>query len=68
MPGSRARGGRALPSGSAAGRRPGGPESQFAARLTDRSMLLNGLRQFIAAFLATGMAFAVGHVISGHIG
>jgi VIT1/CCC1 family predicted Fe2+/Mn2+ transporter len=37
------------------------------AKLTDRSMLLGGLRQFIAAFLATGMAFAVGHVIGGHI-
>jgi VIT1/CCC1 family predicted Fe2+/Mn2+ transporter len=37
------------------------------AKLTDRSMLLGGLRQFTAAFLATGMAFAVGHVIGGHI-
>ena len=37
------------------------------AKLTDRSMLLGGLRQFIAAFLATGMAFAVGHLIAGHI-
>ncbi|HEX5299348.1 MAG TPA: VIT1/CCC1 transporter family protein [Streptosporangiaceae bacterium] len=37
------------------------------AKLTDRSMLLGGLRQFVAAFLATGMAFAVGHVIGGHI-
>jgi VIT1/CCC1 family predicted Fe2+/Mn2+ transporter len=37
------------------------------AKLTDRSMLLGGLRQFAAAFLATGMAFAVGHVIGGHI-
>jgi hypothetical protein len=30
-------------------------------------MLLGGLRQFIAAFLATGMAFVVGHLIAGHI-
>jgi vacuolar iron transporter family protein len=37
------------------------------AKLTDRSALLGGLRQFIAAFMATGMAFLVGHVISGHI-
>jgi VIT1/CCC1 family predicted Fe2+/Mn2+ transporter len=37
------------------------------AKLTDRSMLLGGLRQFIAAFLATGMAFVVGHLIAGHI-
>jgi vacuolar iron transporter family protein len=37
------------------------------AKLTDRSMLLGGLRQFTAAFLATGMAFAAGHVIGGHI-
>jgi len=37
------------------------------AKLTDRSALLGGLRQFTAAFLATGMAFAVGHVIGGHI-
>ncbi len=35
--------------------------------LTGRPMLLGGLRQFIAAFLATGMAFAGGHVIGGHI-
>jgi VIT1/CCC1 family predicted Fe2+/Mn2+ transporter len=37
------------------------------AKLTERSALLGGLRQFTAAFLATGMAFAVGHVIGGHI-
>jgi vacuolar iron transporter family protein len=37
------------------------------AKLTDRSMLLGGLRQFTAAFLATGMAFLVGHLIGGHI-
>jgi VIT1/CCC1 family predicted Fe2+/Mn2+ transporter len=35
------------------------------ARLTGRSMLAGGLRQFAAAFLATGMAFGVGHLISG---
>jgi vacuolar iron transporter family protein len=38
------------------------------ARLTGRSMLVGGLRQFIAAFLATGMAFVVGHAIGGRIG
>ena len=37
------------------------------AKLTDRSMLLGGLRQFTAAFVATGMAFLVGHLIGGHI-
>jgi vacuolar iron transporter family protein len=36
------------------------------AKLTGRSMLMGGLRQFTAAFLATGMAFVVGHLISGH--
>ncbi len=35
------------------------------AKLTDRSMLAGGLRQFTAAFLATGVAFAVGHLIGG---
>ena len=35
------------------------------ARLTGRSMLAGGLRQFAAAFVATGMAFGVGHLISG---
>jgi vacuolar iron transporter family protein len=38
------------------------------AKLTNRSMLAGGLRQFIAAFLATGMAFVVGHAIGGRIG
>jgi vacuolar iron transporter family protein len=38
------------------------------ARLTGRSAVLGGLRQFTAAFLATGMAFLVGHVISAHVG
>jgi hypothetical protein len=37
------------------------------ARLTGKSMSLGGLRQFTAAFLATGMAFAVGHLISSHV-
>jgi vacuolar iron transporter family protein len=37
------------------------------AKLTGRSMLVGGLRQFIAAFLATGMAFVVGHAIGGRI-
>ena len=35
------------------------------AKLTGRSMLAGGLRQFTAAFLATGVAFAVGHLIGG---
>jgi VIT1/CCC1 family predicted Fe2+/Mn2+ transporter len=37
------------------------------AKLTGKSMLLGGLRQFTAAFLATGMAFGIGHLISGHV-
>jgi vacuolar iron transporter family protein len=37
------------------------------AKLTGRSQLVGGLRQFAAAFLATGMAFAIGHLISGHV-
>jgi vacuolar iron transporter family protein len=37
------------------------------AKLTGRSMLTGGLRQFAAAFLATGMAFVVGHLISGAV-
>jgi hypothetical protein len=28
---------------------------------------MGGLRQFTAAFLATGMAFVIGHLISGHV-
>jgi vacuolar iron transporter family protein len=35
------------------------------AKLTNRSMLAGGLRQFTAAFLATGVSFAVGHLIGG---
>jgi VIT1/CCC1 family predicted Fe2+/Mn2+ transporter len=38
------------------------------AKLTGRSMLLGGLRQFTAAFLGTGAAFLMGHLIGGHIG
>jgi VIT1/CCC1 family predicted Fe2+/Mn2+ transporter len=37
------------------------------AKLTGKPMLLGGLRQFTAAALATGMAFAIGHLISGHV-
>ena len=37
------------------------------AKLTGRSLLMGGLRQFTAAFLATGMAFVIGHLISGHV-
>jgi len=38
------------------------------ARLTGRSMALGGVRQFLAAFLGTGAAFLMGHLIGGHIG
>jgi VIT1/CCC1 family predicted Fe2+/Mn2+ transporter len=37
------------------------------AKLTERPMLAGGLRQFAAAFLATGMAFVVGHLVGGQI-
>jgi VIT1/CCC1 family predicted Fe2+/Mn2+ transporter len=37
------------------------------AKLTGRSPVLGGLRQFIAAFLGTGAAFLIGHLISGHV-
>jgi VIT1/CCC1 family predicted Fe2+/Mn2+ transporter len=37
------------------------------AKLTGRSSVLGGLRQFTAAFLATGIAFLIGHVVGGHI-
>jgi len=38
------------------------------ARLTGRSAALGGLRQFAAAFLATGMAFFIGHLVGGAVG
>jgi hypothetical protein len=37
------------------------------AKLTDRPALAGGMRQFVAAALATGMAFIVGHAVGGHI-
>ncbi len=37
------------------------------AKLTDRPMLAGGLRQFVAAFLATGMAFLIGHLIGTQV-
>jgi VIT1/CCC1 family predicted Fe2+/Mn2+ transporter len=37
------------------------------AKLTGRSMILGGLRQFTAAALATGMAFVIGHLVGGHV-
>jgi vacuolar iron transporter family protein len=37
------------------------------AKLTGRSTVLGGLRQFGAAFLATGMAFLIGHLIGGYV-
>ena len=37
------------------------------ARLTGRPVLLGGLRQFAAAFAATGMSFLIGHLISTHV-
>jgi VIT1/CCC1 family predicted Fe2+/Mn2+ transporter len=38
------------------------------AKLTGRSALLGGLRQFTAAFLATGMAYLIGHLVGAHVG
>jgi VIT1/CCC1 family predicted Fe2+/Mn2+ transporter len=38
------------------------------ARLTGRPAFLGGLRQFAAAFLATGMAFLIGHLVGGFVG
>lgn len=38
------------------------------AKLTGRSSWLGGLRQFTAAFLATGMAFVIGHLVGAHVG
>jgi vacuolar iron transporter family protein len=37
------------------------------AKLTGRSMLLGGLRQFTAAALGTAAAFLIGHAVGGHI-
>jgi VIT1/CCC1 family predicted Fe2+/Mn2+ transporter len=37
------------------------------ARLTGRSAALGGLRQLAAAFLATGMAYLIGHLVGGHV-
>jgi len=37
------------------------------AKLTGRSMVSGGLRQLAAAFLATGAAFLIGHLIGGHL-
>jgi vacuolar iron transporter family protein len=37
------------------------------ARLTGRSMVLGGIRQLTAAALATGAAFAIGHLVGGHV-
>jgi vacuolar iron transporter family protein len=38
------------------------------ARLAGRPAFLGGLRQFAAAFLATGMAFFIGHLVGAHLG
>ena len=38
------------------------------AKLAGRPMLLGGLRQFMAAFVASGMAFLIGHLIGTRIG
>jgi VIT1/CCC1 family predicted Fe2+/Mn2+ transporter len=38
------------------------------ARLAGRPAFLGGLRQFTAAFLATGMAFFIGHLVGAHVG
>ena len=37
------------------------------ARLAGRPAVLGGVRQLVAAFLATGMAFFIGHLVGGHI-
>jgi vacuolar iron transporter family protein len=37
------------------------------AKLTGRSMLMGGIRQLTAAFLATGMAFVIGHLVGSHV-
>jgi len=37
------------------------------ARLTGRPALLGGLRQFSAAFVATGLAFLIGHLVGAHV-
>lgn len=37
------------------------------AKLTGRPMLTGGLRQFVAAAVATGMAFEIGHLVGGHV-
>jgi len=38
------------------------------AQLAGRPAFLGGLRQLTAAFLATGMAFFIGHLIGAHVG
>jgi VIT1/CCC1 family predicted Fe2+/Mn2+ transporter len=38
------------------------------AKLAGRPAFLGGLRQFAAAFLATGMAFFIGHLVGAHVG
>jgi len=40
----------------------------WVARLAGRPAFLGGLRQFTAAFLATGMAFFIGHLVGAHVG
>jgi VIT1/CCC1 family predicted Fe2+/Mn2+ transporter len=37
------------------------------AKLTERPILAGGTRQFIAAFLATGAAFLIGHLVGGSV-
>ena len=38
------------------------------AQLAGRPAFLGGLRQLTAAFLATGMAFFIGHLVGAHVG
>jgi VIT1/CCC1 family predicted Fe2+/Mn2+ transporter len=38
------------------------------AKLAGRPAFLGGLRQFTAAFLTTGMAFFIGHLVGAHVG
>lgn len=37
------------------------------AKLTGRSMVMGGLRQFVAAALGVGAAFFIGHAVGGHV-
>jgi hypothetical protein len=38
------------------------------AKLVGRPVLMGGLRQFVAAFLGTDVAFLMGQLVGGHVG